>query len=424
MFEEEYKRRYVFGADYGTSDFKYGPITQGEKPLVVENRGYFPEPSIVASILGTVREVVVGKDVPLFLESGADLATRLVYPMRSGTIAKDDSRSWRVIKELTLMALKEFRPGGFGFRGFYLVAALSAIAPRYMYETLFEIYREIAREDNLIHSATIIPQPLAVAIAHKTTSCVVVESGHGNTQVAPISRAPIRGAVVALNRGGSEANAITAEILKDAGYGDLAREEALVRRVKENLGLLPLDLDRAISYAKSNPEAVRAVYQVPGTRIKIDLGENSWARFLIGEYVFDPNHELFQSYFRRGMPRPRDAKVGDIVFYGMLNLADTIITSIERCPVELQPHLYGQVILSGGNFSWRPPEGLKGIAVDAETKLSRMLRQRGVENAKVTLSPEPQYAVWRGCIVFGYAVPANYQWSWERMEGWINLTKT
>ncbi|MEM2061666.1 MAG: hypothetical protein QXY84_05160, partial [Candidatus Caldarchaeum sp.] len=407
MFDEEYRRRYVFGCDYGTSDFKYGPITQGDKPLVTANRGYFPEKSIVSQVLGVEKEVVVGKDVTLFLGAGSELSTRLVYPMRSGTIAKDDERAWHVVEELTRYALSEFKPGGFGFKGFYVVAALSATAPRYMYEKMLNIYDKLASE-GLIHSSTIIPQPLAVAIAHKQTSCVVVESGHGNTQVAPISRTPIREAIIALNRGGSSANAITAEILKDAGYGDLVKEEALVRKVKENIGLLPLNLDKAIGYARNNPEEVRAVYQPPGTRIKIDLGRDSWTRFLIGEYVFNPDHEIFQSYYKRGMPRPSDTKVGDVFFYGTLSIADTIIQSVEKCPTEIQPLLYSYIILSGGNFSWQAPPKLRNIAVDSETKLMHELREKGVENPNVKLSSEPQYAVWRGCIVFGYAVPSSY----------------
>ncbi|MDW8063493.1 MAG: hypothetical protein RMI43_04920 [Candidatus Caldarchaeum sp.] len=417
MFDEEYRRRYVFGCDYGTSDFKYGPITQGDKPLVTANRGYFPEKSIVSQILGAEKDVVVGKDVTLFLGAGSELSTRLVYPMRSGTVAKDDDRAWRVVEEISREGLLEFKPSGFGFKGFYVVAALSATAPRYMYEKMFTVYEKLA-EEGLIHSSTIIPQPLAVAIAHKQTSCVVVESGHGNTQVAPISRAPIREAIIALNRGGSNANAITAEILKDAGYGDLVKEESLVRKVKENIGLLPLQLDKAVNYAKNHPEEVRAVYQPPGTRIKIDLGRDSWTRFLIGEYVFDPNHEIFQSYHKRGMPRPSDTKVGDVFFYGTLSIADTIIQSVEKCPTEIQPLLYGQVILSGGNFSWQAPAKLRNIAVDSQTRLAHELREKGVEQPVVNLSSDPQYAVWRGCIVFGYAVPSTYGWTWDKMEGW------
>ncbi len=419
MFEEDYKRRFVFGCDFGTSDYKYGPISLGERPRVMENRGYFPEKSMVAEMLGGGREVVVGDEVTHFLGSGQDLTSRLVYPMRDGIIGAGDEKSWKVIRELLLKSLSEFKPGGIGFKGYYVVASLSAVAPLYMYEKFFSFLDEMAGE-GLVHSSTLIPQPLAVAIAHKQTSCVVVESGHGNTQVAPISKAPIRGAVVALNRGGSEANMITAEILKDTGYGDLAKEEKVVRRVKERLGLLPLDLDRAISFARSNKEAVRGIYHIEGTRIRIDLGDYSWARFLIGEIVFNPAHEVFQSYYRRGMPRPSDIRVGDTVFYGMMDMAETVISSVEKCPVELQPLLYSHIILSGGNFCWTAPANLKGVACDSQAKLNHMLREKGIENASVVLSPEPQFAVWRGCIVYGYALPHSYEWSWERMEGWLH----
>ena len=420
MFEEEYKRRYVFGADYGTGDFKYGPITQGDRPLVVENRGYFPEPSLVSRIMGVEKEVVVGKDVALFLESGAELLKRMVYPMKSGIVVRDDVRSWKVLKELTGMVLEEFKPRGFGFNGFYLVAALAATAPRYMYEKFFELFQEYASV-SLVKAATIIPQPLAVAIAHKATSCVVVEGGHGNTQVTPISRAPVREAMVALNRGGADANAITAEIMKDAGYGDIAKEEAIVRRVKEQMGLLPLELDKAIAYAKQNPASVGKKMRIAGTRITIDLGDLSWTRFLIAEYVFNPGNPVFESYFKRGMTRPADVRIGEQVFYGMTSIADSIIAAVEKCPVELQPYLYSLIILSGGNMSWTAPPELKEVAVDAPTRVRHDLVKRGVENLNVRLSEDPQYTVWRGCIVYGYAVPADYLWRWETMEGWMRF---
>ncbi|MEM2041481.1 MAG: hypothetical protein QXI52_06220, partial [Nitrososphaerota archaeon] len=74
MFEEDYKRRFVFGSDYGTSDYKYGPITLGERPAIIENRGYLPEKSMVSKILGVEKDIVVGKEVSYFLESGADLS--------------------------------------------------------------------------------------------------------------------------------------------------------------------------------------------------------------------------------------------------------------------------------------------------------------------------------------------------------------
>ncbi|MGB9021928.1 MAG: hypothetical protein WCC94_00645, partial [Candidatus Bathyarchaeia archaeon] len=65
----EYKERYTFGMDFGTSDFKFGPITCGDAPRVLRNRGYFPDrDSIMMRALNQAPEVVVGDDVPLYLQ--------------------------------------------------------------------------------------------------------------------------------------------------------------------------------------------------------------------------------------------------------------------------------------------------------------------------------------------------------------------
>ncbi len=141
--------------------------------------------------------------------------------MRNGIIEKDNDRSWTVVREIARFALEAHRPPEPWFLGYYLVASLSAVSPRYMYEKLFEVLREIDVEYGSVIAATIIPQPFSVAIAHKAPTCVVIESGHGNSQICPISRYPVRNAVVAINRGGGDGNALTAEILKDCGYGDL-----------------------------------------------------------------------------------------------------------------------------------------------------------------------------------------------------------
>ncbi|MBO3800454.1 MAG: hypothetical protein FGF52_05310 [Candidatus Brockarchaeota archaeon] len=408
--------------DYGTSFFKYGPISLGEAPEIVENRGYFPDKdAIMTRVMGESREVVVGRDIPLYLEAREDLPSRLVYPFRNGIIEKNDNRAWQVVEEISRLALREFGPREEGFNGFYVVASLSAVAPRYMYEKLFDIYRKIDSEEHTIAAATVIPQPLAVAISHKVPTSVVVESGHGNTQITPISRYPVRTAIIALNRGGGDANSITAEILKDSGYGDLAKEETVVRQVKEQIGIVPRNLDDAIRFGKNNPEKLATVISIPGTRLKISLEDNGWLRFLIGEYVFNPNHEVFQSYFTRGMPKPGDVKVGDTFFLGMIDMSEAIVQSIEKCPVELQPYLYRQIILSGGNFEWKVPQGLENICVNSVDKIKTMLRDKGLSEVGVTMASSPKYSVWRGCIVYGYAVPEGFKWSWDRMEGWMSF---
>jgi crenactin len=420
--ETDYRSHYTFAMDFGTSDFKFGPITCGETPRIVNNRGYFPDKnSVVYKAFESTDEVIVGEDVPLYLQSTEDLSSRLVYPMRNGMIDKADGTAWQVVSALTNFGLNTFKPEpNNGFQGYYVVASLSSVSPRYMYEKLLELFEQNNANGN-VKAITVIPQPFAVAIGHGVTTCVVIESGHGNSQVCPISKYPVRAAQVALNRGGGDANAITSEILKDAGYGDLANEEAFVRKVKENIGLVPADLDTAVAEAKRSPRKFRARYKVPGTRVEIDLEKDSWSRFLIGEYVFNPNHEIFESYFGRGMPRPRDVKMGDTIFRGMLDFGDAIVNSVERCPVELQPMLYREVLLSGGNFSWTVPERLGDTAVDAPSKIKLLLRQKGIKNVSVKMTKSPQFSVWHGCIIYGFAVPDDYGWDWQRLEGWMKF---
>jgi len=418
----EYKGRYTFGIDYGTSDYKYGPIACKENPRIIENRGYFPDKeSVMFKAFEKPKDVIVGEELPLYLQASEDLSTRLIYPMRNGVIEKNDERAWQVVYEISRYGLNAFKPQEKDFEGFYVVASLSSVSPKYMYEKLFEIYRQINEQERLVKAATIIPQPFAVAIGHGITTCVVIESGHGNSQLCPISRYPIGNAVLAINRGGGDANALTAEILKDLGYGDLVQQEAFVRRVKESIGLIPIRLEEAMEAAKKNPEKFKAKLKVPGTRIAVDFQENSWMRFLIGEYVFNPNHQMFQSYFTRGMRKPKDVKIGDTTFRGMLDFGEAIVQSVERCPIELQPHLYREIVLSGGNFSWNLPEKLEGIATDSTTKIKLLLKEKGITNVKVTMTKSPQLSVWHGCIIYGYAVPDDYAWNWERMEGWLKL---
>ena len=413
---DPYRRRFAFGEDYGTSQYKFGPVA--EKPEVIENRGFIiSEESIIYKIAGVTKNIVVGPEVAQYLGSREDMAKYLVYPMRDGIVGKEDKRAWDIVYEITKYGLLKFRPSDPEFKGFYVTAALTAVAPKYMYEKVFEIHQKIDEEYGVVKAVTIIPQPLAVAIAQKTITCIVVESGHGNTQVTPISRYPIRGAIVSLNRGGAEADAVTAEILKDNGYGDLVGEEKLVRMVKEAIGLVPRDLDKAVKKAKEDKERFRAVFKVPGTTISIDLGENSWMRFLIGEVVFNPEHEVFQSYYKRGMARPRDTVVGDEKIPGTISIGEAIVRAAGKTPLELQPHLYKKIILSGGNFAWKVPQGLEDVACNAAEKVKIQLSEIGID-ANVELTRDPEYSVWKGAIVYSLAVPDDYLWSWDRLEGW------
>ncbi|MGY0288288.1 MAG: hypothetical protein ACUX7D_05920 [Candidatus Methanodesulfokora washburnensis] len=420
--------RPVFALDFGTSLVKFGPIWRGKYPDFIENRGYFPKISkISAEIRGiAAEEVIVGPAVSEYLESKADLS-RLYYPMRNGVIARDDERGWKIVKKIIKYTLEKYYPGkydpsGRPFDGFYVVVALAAQSPTYMYERMFEIHKEVNEEHGrgLIKAVTIIPQPLSVAIAEKATTCTVIESGHGNTQVTPISRDVIRAALIPLNRGGYDSDRITSQILKDIGYSDLAREEKFVRIFKEMAGLVPLNLDKAIEWTKAHKGAVKNRFSIPGTTVSVDMGDKAWMRFLIGEFFFNPGHELYQSYYTRGFAPPADTVVGGEVIPGNVSIAEAIRLSISKTPVEIQSSLVRRIILSGGAFNWKVPDGMEGVAVSSPEKIRIQLRELGIDS-QPSMIADPQFSVWRGSIIYGNYVPEDLTWDWSSLEGWMYL---
>jgi crenactin len=422
---KSYRELFTFGEDYGTSEYKYGPASLGDSPDIVENRGYYPDNSAATySVFTNIapKELIVGPEVSEFLEARQDLGERLIYPMKSGMIDRDDSRAWAIVKEITRYGLLRYAPSpSSGFEGFNCVAGLFSGSPKYMYERVFDIHLEINKEEGrrLIKNITVIPQPLAVAIAQKAVTCTVIEAGHGNTQITPISKAIINSALLTLNRGGADVDVLAAEILRDAGYGDLARERKFVKMFKETVGLVPLSLNSVL--ANKNEERFKFVFKIPGTRITVDLGANAWQRFLLGEFFFDPENEVFSSYYKRGFRKPTDTYLKGELVLGTTNLIDSITKAIEKCSFEIQPSLFRNIFLSGGSFAWKVPPGLEDFACDSATKLTHLLEEKGVIGAKVTLTKNPQFNVWQGCIVYGLFLPEEFHWKWERQEGWITI---
>ena len=432
----KYKARFVYAEDYGTGYFKYGPITLGEVPRIMPSRGLLlrdlPESMkllVPRDVLS--RGVVVGDEVSKYLSSLRDAIRNLKYPLHDGIVRREDEDAWRVVREMTRFTIAQFHSEAVkqsDYKGFLVVAALSALAPDYMKERFVELHDDVNRElgGNAIRAVTVIDQPFAVAIAEKAVTCIVIEAGHGNTQVVPISYGPIRDGIVALNRGGAEANAITREVLKDAGYGDLAKDDYVVEVVKREAGLIPRDLDEAINKAKKEPGKYAVSVKV-NPLVTIELKEYSWMRFLIGEILFNPNHEIFRSYTQQGRLTIEDVTIGDMVFHGEMSLSDAVISSVRRTPVEIQDKVLENIILSGGSFNWKtPPEGLRDVAVTSPEKVKIMIGKLSPELAErvnVRLVNDPQFSVWKGSIVYGYALPLNVKWNERTKEGWYFLNQ-
>ncbi len=431
--EMEYKKRFLFAEDFGSGYFKYGPITKiNEGPDIIRSRGLVVKESIALKKIYRIEEdIVVGEKVSRLLTTVEDALKNIVYPLRSGIIDLHDELKWRVIKELARHAFNAYY-GQFysekGFEGFLVVVALSALAPTYMYTKMFDIHRELDEEfdGTLIKAMTIIPQPLAVAISEQEVTTLVVECGHGNIQITPISSYPIKKAIIALNRGGDTANAITREILKDAGYSDIAKDEYAVEKVKIEAGLVPRDLKEAIRRAKEDPERFRVKVKIDPLT-EVDLGDYSWARFLIGEIIFDPTHDEFTPYIETNRIMIEDVVVGNVRLYGTMSLADAIIESLRRTPAEVREvwltSTSSHIILSGGALMWKAPERVRDVAVTAPEKVKIMLGKKVpdiVDMLNIRMVKDPQYSVWRGSLMYGTYLPLSLKWDNARLEGWYS----
>jgi len=89
--------------------------------------------------------------------------------------------------------------------------------------------------------------------------------------------------------------------------------------------------------------------------------------------------------------------------------------------VEIQERVASQIILSGGAFSWRAPPGMEDVAADSVTRVKIALEEKNpalASRAEVKLVSEPQYSVWRGATIYGYAIPLDLEWSDVKKEGW------
>lgn len=229
---------------------------------------------------------------------------------------------------------------------------------------------------------------------------------------------------MALNRGGgAEANAVTREVLKDSGYGDLAKDDYVVEIVKRTAGLVPRNLDEAIKKAREDPDRFSIKVRI-NPLTEIELRDAAWMRFLIGEVVFNPRHDVFSSYMQQGRLVIEDAAVGDMMFYGEMDIAEALITSIRKVPVEIQDKIMSTIILSGGAFSWSVPPGLEDVAVNSVDKIKLMVSEKLPDLASklsISIVKDPQFSVWKGAIIYGYALPNNVRWNERTKEGWYYL---
>ena len=52
-----------------------------------------------------------------------------------------------------------------------------------------------------------------------------------------------------------------------------------------------------------------------------------------------------------------------------------------------------------------------------------MLETKGIQGVNVTLTKNPVYNVWQGCVAYGMYIPDDFTWDWDEREGWQYLDK-
>ncbi|MEM3834811.1 MAG: heat-shock protein Hsp70, partial [Pyrobaculum sp.] len=78
-------------------------------------------------------------------------------------------------------------------------------------------------------------------------------------------------------------------------------------------------------------------------------------------------------------------------------------------------------------FNWRVPAGLEDVAADSVTRIKIALEEKNpvlASRVNIRMVSEPQYSVWRGAVIYGYALPLTLEWSDTTKEGWMYPKKT
>ena len=166
-------------------------------------------------------------------------------------------------------------------------------------------------------------QPVFSLFASNRTTGVVLESGHGTTQVVPIYEGQkIKHAIAKLNLSGTDVTLMMQTLLRECGYMlNTTREMGFVRDIKEKLCYVALDFDAEMEKAGKTKEIEKS-YELPDGNL-ITINDE---RFRGPELLFKPylDHKEFDGI--------------DTLLYN----------SINKSKKYYQKYFYSNILLSGG----------------------------------------------------------------------------
>jgi actin-related protein len=160
---------------------------------------------------------------------------------------------------------------------------------------------------------------LSIYATGRTTG-IVVDSGDGVSHTVPIYEGhALPHAISCLKFAGRELTNYMLKLMIDSGYSvSGGAEREIFRDIKENICFVSIDFDKDMNAEKSWDKS----YELPDGNI-IALGNE---RFRCPEALFQPN--FFGS---------ESAGIHELTF-----------NSIRKCDIDIQKHMYGHIVLSGG----------------------------------------------------------------------------
>ena len=208
------------------------------------------------------------------------------------------------------------------------------------------------------------PQVLSIYSAGKFTG-VVVDCGDEVTHVVPIFDGyALFGSVMRTCLGGRDITQFLTKLLNERGlHLTSSTEQDQVKKVKEKLGYVALDLDRELAAVKAGT-VKDSSFDMPDGSV-IHIGSE---RFRAPEVLFNPS--LIGREFD-GLPHQ-------------------VRASIQNTDSELRSLLFQNVVLTGGSSSF------PGLPERLTTELKKLAPPNLASKVKVTAVPDPSCAAWIG----------------------------
>ncbi len=323
--------------------------------------GYPKYQSIMTDVDHYVRDYYIG-DEALNLRG----VLKLEYPIEHGAI-----ESWDAMEKIwNFTFFNDLRVNPAEHPVLLTEPPLNALSNREkMAELMFETFN--------VPALYISMQAVLSLYASGRTTGIVVDSGDGVTHVVPVYEGfAITHAINRIDIGGRDITDYLRRLLRQRGYSlTSSAEKEIVRDIKERLCYVALDPQKELALADKVSGMEKSYVMPDGDTITI--GQE---RFLAPELFFNPSAMGSEE---QSMP-------------------ELIYNSINECDVDIRPHLYSNIVLSGGSTMF------PGLKERLHKELSAMVPE-AVE-IKIVAPPERRYSVWIGGSILASLKTFNKMW--------------